>query len=114
MIHDRLLINDNKTELILIGSKHQYYYLSKLQLVSISGGNSTVINNSSVVKNLGCWLDTNLSMSKHTNVCNSAFFYLHNIRTIEKYFQEDNPCTLVHGKQIRLQCFVWCLKGTSS
>ena len=94
MIHDRLLINDSKTELILIGSKQQ---LSKLQPISISVGNS-VINNSSEVKNLGCWLDANLSMSKHiTNICKSAFFYLHNIRSIKKYLHEDSLHTLVHA-----------------
>ena len=84
IIHDRLLINDSKTELILIGSKQQ---LSKLQPISISVGNS-VINNSSEVKNLGCWLDANLSMSKH--ICKSTFFYLHNIRSIKKYLHEDS------------------------
>ena len=94
MIHDRLLINDSKTDLILIGSKQQ---LSKLQPIKISVSNST-INNSSVVKNLGCWFDTNLSMSKHiTNGCNSAFFYLHNIRSIKKYLHEDSLHTLVHA-----------------
>lgn len=94
MIHDRLLINDSKTELILIGSKQQ---LSKLQPISVSVGNS-VINNSSEVKNLGCWLDANLSMSKHiTNICKSAFFYLHNIRSIKKYLHEDSLHTLVHA-----------------
>ena len=94
MIHDTLLINDSKTELILIGSKQQ---LSKLEPISISVGNST-INNSSVVKNLGCWFDANLSMSKHiTNVCNSAFFYLHNIRSIKIYLHEDSLHTLVHA-----------------
>ena len=92
MIHDRMLTNDSKTELILIGSKQQ---LAKLQPISFSVGNST-INNSSAVKNLGCWFDANLSMSKHiTNVCNSAFFYLHNIRSIKKYLHEDSLHTLV-------------------
>ena len=94
MIHDRLLIDDSRTELILIGSKQQ---LSKLPPISIAFGNST-IHDSSVVKNLGCWFDANLSMSKHiTNVCNSAFFYLHNIRIIKKYLREDSLHTLVHA-----------------
>ena len=36
-------------------------------------------------------------MSKHiTNVCNSAFLYLHNIRSIKKYLHEDSLHTLVH------------------
>ena len=55
MIHDKLLINGSKTELIVIGSKQQ---LSNLQPISTSVGNSA-INNSFVVKNLGCWLDAN-------------------------------------------------------
>ena len=94
MIHDRLLINDSKTELILIGSKQQ---LSKLQPISISVGNTT-IHNSSFVKNLGCWFVANLSMSKHiTNVCDSAFFYLHSIESIKKYLHEDSLHTLVHA-----------------
>ena len=41
-----------------------------------------------------------LFMSKHTvlqNVCNSAFFYLRNIRSIEKYLHEDSLHTLVHA-----------------
>ena len=59
MIRDRLLSNYSKTELILIGSKQQ---LSKLQPMSISVGNLT-INNSSVVKNLGCWFDAKLGMA---------------------------------------------------
>ena len=92
--YDRLLINDSKTELILIGSKQQ---LSKLQPISISVGNS-IINNSCVVKNLGCWFDANLSMSNHiTNVCESAFFYLHSIRSIKKYLHTDSLQTLVHA-----------------
>ena len=64
MIRDRLLINYSKTALILIGSKQQ---LSKLQPISISVGNLT-INNSSVVKNLGCWFDAKLSMANKTLV----------------------------------------------
>ena len=37
-------------------------------------------------------------MSKHiTNVCNSAFFYLHNIRSIKKYLHEDSLHTLFHA-----------------
>ena len=36
-------------------------------------------------------------MAKHiTNVCSSAFFYLHNIRSIKKYLDEDSLHTVVH------------------
>ena len=61
-------------------------------------GNSET-NPSPKVKNLGCWLDTNLrSMSIHiTNVCKSAFFHIYNLRRIKKYLTRDCLLTLVHA-----------------
>ena len=50
------------------------------------------------VKNLGCWLDSHLNMSKHVaSVCKSAFFQLHNIRHIKNYLSRENLLTLVHA-----------------
>ena len=62
LIHDRLLLNDDKTEFIIIGTRQQ---LGKLQAMNIKVGGSE-IEPSSQVKNLGCWLDTNLYMRDHT------------------------------------------------
>jgi len=50
VIYNKLLVNDDKADLILIGTRQQ---LSKLQPVNVSVG-SSVINPSSTVKNLGC------------------------------------------------------------
>ena len=58
LIHDRLLLNDDMTEVIIIGTRQQ---LGKLQAMNIKVGGSE-IKLSSQVKNLGCWLDTNLYM----------------------------------------------------
>ena len=72
LIHDRLLLNDDLTEFIIIGTRQQ---LSKLQAMNIKVGE---IKPSSQVKNLGSWLDPNLYMRDHiTNVCKAGFFYLH-------------------------------------
>ena len=62
LIRDRLLLNDDKTEFIIIGTRQQ---LGKLQAMNIKVGGSK-IEPSSQVKNLGCWLDTNLYMRDHT------------------------------------------------
>ena len=71
LIHDRLLLNDNKTEFIIIGTCQQ---LNKLQAMNIKVGGS-VIKSSWQVKNLGSWLDPNLNMHHHiTNVCKVGFF----------------------------------------
>ena len=75
MIHDRLLMNDDKTEFMIIGTRQQ---LSKLEPMSVLVNNSTIYPRP-IVKNLGSWLDSHLKMSTHvTNVCKACFFHLHN------------------------------------
>ncbi len=87
MIQDKLLMNDGKTEFLVIGTRQQ---LCKLQPISISVNNS-VISPKPHIKNLGSWLDSNLNMTTHiTKVCKACFFHLHNIRRIKKYLSRDN------------------------
>ena len=93
MIKDKLMINDSKTEFILIGTRQE---LCKLQPCAISGHDT--ITARTQVKNLDCWLDSHLNMSKHvTSVCKSAFFHLHNIRRIKNYLSRENLLTLLHA-----------------
>ena len=68
MEHDKLLLNDEKTEFLIIGTRQQ---LSKLNISSISVGTSA-ITKSSVVRNLGSYIDFKPSMNSHINkVCNA-------------------------------------------
>ena len=94
LIYDRLLLNDDKTEFMIIGTCQR---LKKLQAMNIKVGGS-VIKPSCQVKNLGSWFDSNLNMRHHiTNICKACFFYLHNIRCIKKYLSRDSLLTLVHA-----------------
>ena len=95
MIRDRLMINDDKTELILIGSRQQ---LGKINDVcNISVGDYDIYP-SSCVRNLGAWFDNKLSMSTHvTKICNAAFYHLHNTRRIKKYLSRDSLLTLIQA-----------------
>ena len=69
MEHDKLLLNDEKTEFLIIGTRQQ---LSKLNISSISVGTSA-ITKSSVVRNLGSYIDFKPSMNSHINkVCNAS------------------------------------------
>ena len=65
------MINGEKTELILIGTRQQ---LGKINDVcNISVGDYDIYP-SSCVRNLGAWFDNKLSMSTHvTKICNAAF-----------------------------------------
>ena len=95
MISDRLLLNDDKTEVLLIGTRHQ---LNKIDLnCNLRVGNNNISPVTSA-RNLGVWLDDKMSMSNHlTKTCGSAFFHLHNIRRIKKYLSRESLCTLVHA-----------------
>lgn len=67
MIQERLLINDNKTEFVIIGARRK---LCKLQARIIEVGSSDM-KPSSQVKNLGCCLNSNLCMRDNIrHVCN--------------------------------------------
>ena len=61
LIYNRLLINDSKTEFLVVGSRHQ---LSKIAIDSITVGDSTIQPVNSI-RNLGSWFDSNMSMSIH-------------------------------------------------
>ena len=70
MEHDKLL-SDEKTQFLVIGTRQQ---LSKVNISLITVGNS-VITKSSVVRNLGSYIDDKLSMNSHINATNSVMHH---------------------------------------
>ena len=95
MITDKLMINDDTTEYLLVGTRRQ---LAKINTAcSITVGEYD-IDPSFCVRNLGVWFDSHLSMSTHvTKLCNSAFYHSHNIRCIRKKLSRDSLLALVHA-----------------
>ena len=82
LLTNKLLINDTKNELLIIGTRQQ---LSKVQTDIISVGESS-ISSSKKVRNLGTWLDNTFSMSTQVSkVAYSCFYYIYNIRHIRKF-----------------------------
>ena len=59
MIQDRLMINDDKTEFLLVGTRQRLDYLISVR--------NNRISPSPCVRNLGSWFDSNLSMTDHIN-----------------------------------------------
>ena len=85
LIEGRLLLNDDKTEFLVIGTRHQ---LNKLNPSVLHVGDHT-IDNSVNVRNLGTIFDNSISMDTHINqVCKTAFYHIHNIRRISKYLSQ--------------------------
>ena len=94
MIDDRLMLNDDKTEFLVIGTRKQ---LSKVSLSSIRVGEVDVISLHSA-KNIGSWFDSHMDMASHiTNTCGSAFFYAYNIRYIRKYLTSECTEKLIYA-----------------
>ena len=94
MHENRLLMNETKTEFLLIGTKQQ---LAKVNVDHVKVGSADIVLHSPV-KNLGVWLDSNLSMVEHiTKASSSAFFLLYNIRRIRKFLSRENTETLIHA-----------------
>ena len=93
MDHDKLLLNGEKTEFLIIGTRQQ---LSKVNISSITVDNSDVMR-SSVVKNLGVFIDDKLSMNSHINKICKTFYYLHNIKRIRKHLSRKSTETLIHA-----------------
>ena len=93
MLNDKLKLNDNKTEFLIISTSQQ---LAKVTISSLCVGNSAITPVSSA-RNLGSWFDAKLAMATHiTRTCNSASYYLYNLRRIRKYLSKENTKTLVH------------------
>ena len=94
MLTDKLKLNDDKTEFMLIGTKQQ---LSKINIGSVTVGSIDVAP-VTVARNLGTWFDSNLNLQEQIHkTFKSGFFHLYNIRRIRKYLSQESTRTLVHA-----------------
>ncbi len=76
MTNNFLLLNSDKTEILLIGPKNSTHCTESLGLQFATRCTVTF----STVKNLGVILDSNLSFENHiSHVTKTAFFHLRNI-----------------------------------
>ena len=78
LIEGRLLLNDDKTEFLVIGTRQQ---LNKLNPLVLHVGDHT-IDPLANVRNLGTIFDNSISMDTHVNqVCKTPFYHIHNINS---------------------------------
>ena len=94
MLTDKLKLNGDKTELMLIGAKQQ---LSKVNIDGLSVG-SIKFAPFTVVRNLGTWFHSDLNLQEQIlKTFKSGFSHLYNIRRIRKYLFLESASTLVHA-----------------
>ena len=81
---NKLKLNDDKTELLVIGSGN----LSASQLPSFTGTDGSVIQPSRSARNIGVFFDNKLNMERQVSaICKSVFLYIRNISRIRKFCQ---------------------------
>ena len=95
MFENYLKLNEEKTEVIVFRSK--FCDTSGIDDFSLKIGDK-VITSTSVVRNLGIYMDTHLSMDQQVNnICKSTMFHVRRVGQRSKYL--DRPATekLIHA-----------------
>ena len=93
MVLNRLKLNQDKTELLLINSR----YRQSLALTHLQGGEKKICPIESV-RNLGVHFDQHARMHVHVKkVCQASFYHLRNISKIRRYLSQDTTEILIHA-----------------
>ena len=97
MTENRLKLNSEKTEFMLIGTKHQ---LSKMTFSSINISGETIPTRKSV-RNLGIIFDAEMRMNEHVNnITRICYCKLREISSIRKYISTEVARTLIQSMVI--------------
>ena len=92
----RLLLNDDKSEFLVIRTRQQPNKLGGVGPLSVQVGDHN-IDPSLNARNLGAIIDNLLSMnSPIKQICKACFYHIHNIRRISKFLSKECLQTLVH------------------
>lgn len=93
MVLNRLKLNQDKTELLLISSR----YRQSLALSYLQVGEEKICPSKSV-RNLGVHFDQHAMMHVYVkNVCQGSFYHLRNISKIRRYLSQDTTEILIHA-----------------
>lgn len=94
MTANLLLLNSDKTEVMILGPQNQRDALSE-QIVTLDNIN---ISSSSTVRNLGVIFDQDLSFKAHIKqACKTAYFHLRNIAKIRHLLSISDAEKLIHA-----------------
>ena len=94
MTTNKLCLNTDKTELLVISSK---YRRTPVPVITVSFNNKT-IHPSSKARNLGVLFDCNLSYHDQiSQTVKSGYFHLRSIKSVSKYLSQSSIESLIHS-----------------
>ena len=96
MISNKLMLNDSKTELLLVAPKqHMAAILAAKPCVKVGGASIIPVD---CVRDLGAVFDSHMSMIPQVNnVCRSMYHHLQQISKIRKHLTKDACATAVNA-----------------
>ena len=93
MVKNKLKLNGDKTELLVINARNRL--CPAVEYIEVSNSR---IQPSTSARNIGVTFDQHMSMDKHvTNICKNCFFHLRKIARIKEYLSTSDIQTLVHA-----------------
>ncbi len=94
MISNKLKLNDDKTEVIFLGTRVR---LDQISSTEIQVGDSTIAP-ADKVKNLGIIFDKNLNMDNQVkSMCKAGFYHIKNLWKIRKFLNEEQANVAAHA-----------------
>ena len=94
MVANKLKLNDDKTEVIFLGTQHR---LQDIHSTGIKIGDIS-ISPSEKVRNLGVIFDKNLSMDEQVkSICKSGFYHVKNLWRISKFLNDEQTNIAAHA-----------------
>jgi hypothetical protein len=102
MVHNKLKLNDDKTEIMFISSR---FYQKHVTLTDFTT-DDVKIEPASSARNIGVMFDTKMTMGEQvTTICKSAHYHLRNIGRIRKARSFEACKKLIHAfVTSRLDC----------
>ena len=92
---NKLKLNPDKTEFIIIGNEKQRKLLSKFLPANILGNHLTP---SDSVRNLGIMFDSDFKFSKHVSaVCSSCFYHIRDFSRIHRHLTASTATILANA-----------------
>jgi hypothetical protein len=94
MTQNKLHINPDKTELLVISSKYRQKQIPKISIKF----QESIIQSTNKARNLGILFDSYLNFHDHiSSILKSGYFHLRNIKSASKYLTTKSIETLIHA-----------------
>ena len=96
MVSNKLKLNEDKTEYVLVGSSYFHQQVSK-STSTISIGDE-IITASQSARNIGAIVDSHLDMKTHiATISSSCYMHLRNLGQIRRYLTKEATISLIHA-----------------